>query len=94
MNSMLAKLLSTLNIAFAVLIVTAFVFVGATMGEPFGTISFWGAALGGILGIIVAAFFCGFIALLATIEEHLNFLRLSAEYQNEITRLRIEHGVQ
>ncbi|MGH0214450.1 hypothetical protein NKY66_11100 [Sinorhizobium meliloti] len=92
MNSMLAKLLTTLNVAFAVIIVAGFVLVGATMGAPFGTFSFGGAVLGGLLGMIVAAFFCGFIALLATIEEHLNFLRLSAEYHNEITKLRIEHG--
>lgn len=90
MNKMLANLLSTLNVLLALFIVLAGLLYGATYGQPAGQLSMGGAIFGGVAGLIVAACFCGLIAFLALIEEHLSILVEHAEYQSQLAKRSLE----
>lgn len=90
MNRILANLLSTLNALFALFIVCAGVIYGATFGQAEGVISIFGAILGGLAGLVVAAGVCGLIAFLALIEGHLSFLVDHAEYQSDLAKRALE----
>lgn len=90
MNRMLANLLSTLNVLFALFIVLAGVIYGATFGQAEGSLSIAGAIFGGLAGLVVAASFCGLIAFLALIEGHLSFLVDHAEYQSDLAKRALE----
>ncbi|MEO5807908.1 hypothetical protein [Devosia sp.] len=77
MNRFLADMLGFLNIVVASAIIAAGALVGYG-SQVFTGRESTGLMIGGTVGLIVAAFFCGTIAYLALIEGH---LRTIAEYR-------------
>lgn len=92
MNRFLASTLTTLNALYALGIILGCVIYGAAAGQPTGSINIAGAALGVVIGIVVASMFCGLVAFLALIEAHLRYLTEAAEYQNKLDQIRAERG--
>lgn len=92
MNRFLASILTTLNALYAIGIMIFFVCYGAIYQQPSGVISIFGAAVGGVIGIVVASMFCGLIAFLTLIEGHLRYLTETAEYQVQREYERANQG--
>ncbi len=69
MNRLLVDLLATFNILLAAAIVA-----GSTLGTAAFLDTLWGLPLGFIVGVGVAAIWCGLLSLLVLIEQHLREL--------------------
>lgn len=89
MNRLLSGFLSLFNAIYAVLIIVSFPYVWGAMG--------YSPLAGLAVGIIVAVFTCGVVAILALmekslrrIEEHMQHLADSADYQNKLMQISAE----
>lgn len=94
MNRVLVGLLSAFNGVFAILIAMGFALIGyADRGAEGG----W---IGLFAGVVAATFTCGLIAVLLImdsrmkrIEEHLQHMANSADYQNKLMQMSAERQV-
>ena len=84
MNRILASFLEVSNIVVALSIITGAVYFSSGALSLDGELSLVGSVVGLVIGTVVAAAFCGVVALLALIEKHLNFIATAAEYQNTL----------
>lgn len=80
MNRILAETLSALNGVIAVAIVLAGMFIGALASSA----NLLVVALGGVMGLLVAALTCGIVAYIALIERHL--ARIASEPPQPLDR--------
>ncbi|MGF9562061.1 hypothetical protein [Neorhizobium sp. JUb45] len=92
MNRLLVALLNGLNGIYAILIVAGFTLASMAYSPAMAGAG-W---VGFFIGIVVATFTCGIIAVgllisgnIAKIEKHMNFLVKSAEYQNDIAKMSL-----
>ncbi|MEH6691078.1 MAG: hypothetical protein V7774_07840 [Pseudorhizobium pelagicum] len=94
MNRMLATVLEVVNIFTAIAIIAGCSILGARMFALAGETAIIGLVVGAVIGAFIAAVICGVIALLTLIEKHLNFMASSAEFQNVVTKMQIDHRIE
>jgi uncharacterized membrane protein len=92
MNRLLSGFLSLFNAIYAIVIVASFPYVWGAMG--------YNPLAGLAIGIIVAVFTCGIVAILTLmekhlrrVEEHLQHIANSADYQNKLMQMSAERQV-